>query len=219
MSVIIFLIQLLDATIRFDTNRHDCLWTISSARWILHNRCKVLGITLIDSRPNFEAYLAESRQVMVGARQANSLWKAEMCILEHEATAQGAIDVILEAFPSVQKDNFGIFVADFGDLKQVKAATERFIASETRLVILVNNAGLYVDTASWNWTSAEQDLWVNPSFGQGCEWNIHIHDHEVSHLLGSLKRSYIPAARALGFFVGVILRLSRRPDPFSHMAW
>lgn len=73
-----------------------------------------------------------------------------MCILEHEATAQGAIDVILEAFPSVQKDNFGIFVADFGDLKQVKAATERFIASETRLVILVNNAGLYVDTAPWN---------------------------------------------------------------------
>jgi NAD(P)-dependent dehydrogenase (short-subunit alcohol dehydrogenase family) len=66
-----------------------------------------------------------------------------------EAKAQGAIDLILEAFPSVQKDNLGIFVADFGDLNQVKAAAEKFLASETRLDILVNNAGLYVDTASW----------------------------------------------------------------------
>jgi short chain dehydrogenase len=66
-----------------------------------------------------------------------------------EDKAQGAIDAMLEAFPSVQKDNLGIFVADFGDLKQVKAAAERFIASESRLDILVNNAGLYVNTASW----------------------------------------------------------------------
>jgi NAD(P)-dependent dehydrogenase (short-subunit alcohol dehydrogenase family) len=66
-----------------------------------------------------------------------------------EAKAQGAIGAILEAFPSVQKANLGVFVADFGDLKQVKAAAEKFIASETRLDILVNNAGLYVDIASW----------------------------------------------------------------------
>ena len=65
-----------------------------------------------------------------------------------EAKAQGAIDAILEAFPSVQKANLGTFVADLGDLKQVKAAAEKFLASETRLDILVNNAGLYVDTAS-----------------------------------------------------------------------
>ena len=66
-----------------------------------------------------------------------------------EDKAQGAINAILEAFPSVQKDNLGVFVADFGDLKQVKAAAERFIASESRLDILVNNADLYVNTASW----------------------------------------------------------------------
>ena len=66
-----------------------------------------------------------------------------------EDKAQGAIDAILKAFPSVQKKHLGIFVADFGELKEVKAAAEKFIASETRLDILVNNAGLYVDSASW----------------------------------------------------------------------
>jgi NAD(P)-dependent dehydrogenase (short-subunit alcohol dehydrogenase family) len=52
------------------------------------------------------------------------------------------------AFPSVQKANLGVFVADFGDLKQVKVAAETFVASEIRLDILVNNAGFYVDIAS-----------------------------------------------------------------------
>ncbi|KDR82201.1 hypothetical protein GALMADRAFT_60122, partial [Galerina marginata CBS 339.88] len=59
-----------------------------------------------------------------------------------ENKAQGAIDAILAASPSVQKDKLGIFVADLADLKQVKAAAEKFIATETRLDILVNNAGL-----------------------------------------------------------------------------
>ncbi|KIM42348.1 hypothetical protein M413DRAFT_27133 [Hebeloma cylindrosporum] len=59
-----------------------------------------------------------------------------------EDKAREAVNAVLEAFPSVQKDNLGIFVADFGDLKQVKAAAERFIATESRLDILVNNAGL-----------------------------------------------------------------------------
>ncbi|KDR81196.1 hypothetical protein GALMADRAFT_241746 [Galerina marginata CBS 339.88] len=67
-------------------------------------------------------------KVYIGARSADK--------------AQGAIDAILEASPSVQKDNLGIFVADFGELKQVKVAANKFIATETRLDILVNNAGL-----------------------------------------------------------------------------
>lgn len=63
--------------------------------------------------------------------------------------AQGGIDAILEASPSVPKENLGLFVADFEDLKQVKAAAEQFISTETRLDILVNNAGLYVESALW----------------------------------------------------------------------
>lgn len=64
-----------------------------------------------------------------------------------EDKAQGAVNAILETSPFVPKENLGIFVADFADLKQVKTAAEKFITSETRLDILVNNAALYVKLA------------------------------------------------------------------------
>ena len=117
--------------------------------------CKVgyyYVIALLDSRANFEAYLLFSVTTGIGWNTASqlALKGAKVYIgARSEDKAQGAFDAILEAFPSVQKENLGTFVADFGDLKQVKAAAEGFIAKETRLDILVNNAALYVETTSW----------------------------------------------------------------------
>jgi NAD(P)-dependent dehydrogenase (short-subunit alcohol dehydrogenase family) len=55
----------------------------------------------------------------------------------------------LEAIEEMKRESLTIgagqlkpFVADLGDLKAVKEAAQKFIATENRLDILVNNAGL-----------------------------------------------------------------------------
>lgn len=93
---------------------------------------KYKQIMPLNSRPNFDAYLAsrleygkptrsERRKIYIEARSKDK--------------AQGTIGPILKAFPSVQKENLGYIFCQFRDLKQVKAAAERLISSKTRLDI------------------------------------------------------------------------------------
>jgi len=56
--------------------------------------------------------------------------------------AQGAIDAILKEAPSVSKAQLGTFIAEFTDLKAIKAAADKFVAEQDRLDLLFNNAGL-----------------------------------------------------------------------------
>ncbi|KAF8994916.1 short-chain dehydrogenase [Cyathus striatus] len=65
-------------------------------------------------------------KVYIGAR---SLEKAEV-----------AINAIVSGSPSVSKDLLKSFVAELSDLRQVKAACDKFLAHETRLDLLVHNA-------------------------------------------------------------------------------
>ncbi|KAF5342933.1 hypothetical protein D9758_014957 [Tetrapyrgos nigripes] len=54
--------------------------------------------------------------------------------------AEGAIAEVKKVSPSVLDKNLAPFVADFADLKQLKASAEELVNKEERLDILVNNA-------------------------------------------------------------------------------
>ncbi|KAF8994917.1 short-chain dehydrogenase [Cyathus striatus] len=54
--------------------------------------------------------------------------------------AEVAIDAILSASSSVPKHHLKEFVAELADLKDVKAACEKFLGQETRLDLLIHNA-------------------------------------------------------------------------------
>lgn len=58
------------------------------------------------------------------------------------AKAEGAVAEMKKASPSIPAGNLQPFVADLGDLYQVKKSAEQFVATESRLDILVNNAAL-----------------------------------------------------------------------------
>ncbi|KAF8994911.1 hypothetical protein BDQ17DRAFT_1366320 [Cyathus striatus] len=55
-------------------------------------------------------------KVYIGARSADK--------------AQAAIDTIISTSPTVPKHNLKMFIADLGDLEQVKEASEKFLANE-----------------------------------------------------------------------------------------
>jgi len=81
----------------------------------------------------------------IGWNVAHELAKKGAKVFIHARStekAQGAIDAILKDSPSVPKTQLGTFVAEFTDLKAVKAAAEKFVSTESRLDTLYNVAGL-----------------------------------------------------------------------------
>jgi NAD(P)-dependent dehydrogenase (short-subunit alcohol dehydrogenase family) len=60
----------------------------------------------------------------------------------NETKAIEAIKEMKRESPNIEVDQLHPFVADMGDLKAVKEAARKFMATEGRLDILVNNAAL-----------------------------------------------------------------------------
>jgi NAD(P)-dependent dehydrogenase (short-subunit alcohol dehydrogenase family) len=60
----------------------------------------------------------------------------------NETKAREAIQEMKRESPNIKDDQLHPFAADMGDLKAVKAAAQNFMANESRLDILINNAGL-----------------------------------------------------------------------------
>jgi NAD(P)-dependent dehydrogenase (short-subunit alcohol dehydrogenase family) len=60
----------------------------------------------------------------------------------NETKAIEAIKEMKCESPSIEADQLHSFVADMGDLKAVKEVARKFMAAESRLDILVNNAAL-----------------------------------------------------------------------------
>ncbi|KAF8986647.1 short-chain dehydrogenase [Cyathus striatus] len=67
-------------------------------------------------------------KVYIGARSAKK--------------AEAAIDAIVSAAPSVPSRLLKGFIAELSDVKQVKAACDRFLAGESRLDLLIHNAAI-----------------------------------------------------------------------------